>query len=136
MSQENVGVVQEVVEAAQRGDWAAAISRYDETVELDTSRMPDGGVYHGHEGLQEFFARWFGAWDDFRISPERFIEADDRVVVISQLRARGRSTGIEVTMRLGDVYTVQDGKVVRMAGYPVASEALEAVGLSEHEARS
>ena len=47
MSQENVEVVQTLVAASQRGDWEAALDTYDPAVELDESRMPDGGVYHG-----------------------------------------------------------------------------------------
>jgi ketosteroid isomerase-like protein len=63
--------------------------------------------------------------------PQRFIDAGNHVVVIMEIRGKGKDSGIEVTMRSGDVWTVEGGKVVQLAGYSVASEALEAVGLPE-----
>jgi hypothetical protein len=50
MSQENVEVVRGIVEAFMRRDCATALTGYDEAVELDQTRMPDGGVYHSTVG--------------------------------------------------------------------------------------
>jgi ketosteroid isomerase-like protein len=118
-------------EATQRGDWDAAIEDYDQDVILDQSRMPGGGVYRGHEGLREFYGRWFGAWEDLRIEPERVIDAGNHVVDINETTGRGRSSGVVVKMRSANVWTIARGKVVRQVGFPVASDALEAAGLSE-----
>jgi hypothetical protein len=114
-----------------RRDWDAAMSAYDEGVVLDQTRLPDGGVYHGHEGVRAFFNQWFGAWDDLEIQPERMIDRGDQVVVILRLAGTGRGSGAKVAMRAADIWTVKDGKIVRLVGYPVASEALEAAGLRE-----
>jgi uncharacterized protein len=131
MSEENVEVVRRIIEATQRGDWDAAIEDYDQDVILDQSRMPGGGVYRGHEGLREFYGRWFGAWEDLRIEPERVIDAGNHVVDINETTGRGRSSGVVVKMRSANVWTIARGKVVRQVGFPVASDALEAAGLSE-----
>jgi ketosteroid isomerase-like protein len=131
MSRENVEVVLRIVEAAQRGDWAAAMAEYDEAVVLDQSRMPGGGIYHGHEGVRDFYVRWVGTWHDFRIKLERVVDAGDRVVDINEISGTGKGSGAPVRMRTGNVWTVEHGKVVRHVGYPVASEALEAAGLEE-----
>jgi ketosteroid isomerase-like protein len=131
MSEENVEVVRRVVEAAERGDWDAALAHYDQAVVLDMSRMPDGGIYHGHEGVRDFYIGWLGTWDDFRVEPERLVDAGDRIVDVNEVIAIGRGSGAPVRMRSGNVWTVENGKVVRHVGYPDASEALEAVGLSE-----
>jgi ketosteroid isomerase-like protein len=131
MSQENVEVVRQMVEAARRGDWETAMSFYEETVELDQSRMPDGGIYNGLEGVRRFFGRWFASWDEFEIEPQQLIDAGDQVVSIDVIRGTGKGSGVEVTMRSANIYTLQNGRVVRHAGYPDASDALEAVGLSE-----
>src|SRR5215207_9231761 len=80
MSQENVEIVRRIIDATRRGDWEAALRDYDQGVILDQSRMPGGGVYRGHEGLREFYGRWFGAWEHLRIKPERVIDAGDQVV--------------------------------------------------------
>jgi ketosteroid isomerase-like protein len=131
MSQENVEVVRRIVEAAQRGDWDAAMAEYDETVVLDQSRMPGGGIYHGRKGVRDFYVRWVGTWDDFRIKLERVVDAGDRVVDINEVSGSGKGSGAPVRMRTGNVWTVEHGKVVRHVGYPDASQALEAAGLSE-----
>jgi ketosteroid isomerase-like protein len=131
MSEQNVEVVRRIVEAAQRGDWDAAMAEYDEAVVLDQSRMPGGGIYYGHEGVRDFYVGWVGTWDDFRIKLERVVDAGDRVVDINEVIGTGRGSGAPVRMRTGNVWTVEHGKVVRHVGYPDASEALEAAGLRE-----
>ena len=55
----------------------------------------------------------------------------DRVVVTVRFRARGRGSGIEVDARLYDLFTLRDGKIVRMDQFAEQSEALEAVGQRE-----
>jgi ketosteroid isomerase-like protein len=131
MSEENVEVVRRIIEAFQRGDWDAVMAGYDEAVVLDQSRMPGGGIYHGHKGVRDFYVGWIGAWDDLRFELEQVLDADDLVVDINEVTGKGRSSGVPVRMRTGNLWTVEHGKVVRHVGYPVASEALEAAGLSE-----
>ena len=47
------------------------------------------------------------------------------------VRARGAASGIEVDARSHQVYTLRDGKLVRMDEFLVRDEALDAAGLSE-----
>ncbi len=131
MSQEKLEVVRRIVGAFCAGDWRTALNGYDEAVELDQSRMPDGGIYHGHQGMREFYARWVGSWDHFDAHPVEFIDAGDATIVVMQISGTGKGSGASVTMRSADLYTVANGKVVRHVGYPNASQALEAAGLSE-----
>jgi ketosteroid isomerase-like protein len=131
MSQENVQAVKRIVEAFMRQDWATALNGYDDAVELDQRRMPDGGIYHGHRGMREFYARWIGSWDHFDANPVEFMDAGDGIVVIMEISGTGKASGAAVTMRSADLYRLAGGKVVRQVGYPNASRALEAAGLSE-----
>ena len=131
MSEKNVEVVRQVVGALCAGDWRTALNGYDEAVEFDQSGVPDGGIYHGHDGMREFYGRWVGSWDHFEAHPVEFIEAGDATIVVMQISGTGKGSGASATMRSADVYTVANGKVVRHVGYPDASEALEATGLRE-----
>ena len=76
-------------------------------------------------------ARWKGEWEDYELLPEEFDHVGDRVVVAVRMRARGRASGIPVDARLYDVYTLREGKIVRMDQFTRRSEALEAAGLAE-----
>ena len=85
----------------------------------------------GHDAVRASLVRWKSEWDDYEMLPEEFEQVGDRVVVAVSFRARGRASGIEVDGRLYDVYTVRDGKIVRMDQFTQRSEALEAAGLRE-----
>jgi ketosteroid isomerase-like protein len=131
VSQENVELIAAAIQAMQRGEREATLGLYDPAAELDMSRMPGGRVYHGPDGVREFFSDWFGAWRDLRFDNERLIDAGDRVVLVTRMTGRGRATGAEVSIRGADVLTFRDRKIVSHVGYPDADEALKAVGLEE-----
>jgi ketosteroid isomerase-like protein len=56
---------------------------------------------------------------------------DRRVLVPLQCWGKGGATGFELSLELADVWTMRDGKGVRIEVYPDRESALEAVGLSE-----
>jgi ketosteroid isomerase-like protein len=82
----------------------------------------------GHDAVRASLARWKGEWDDYELMPEEFEDRGDSVVVTVQVRGRGRGSGVEIGARFYDVYTLRDGKIVRMEQFAERSEALEAVG--------
>jgi ketosteroid isomerase-like protein len=126
VSKANLELIEAAARAMQRGDREATLDLYDPSAELDMSRMPGGGIYHGPEGAREFFSDWFGAWRDLRFENERVIDLGEQVVVITRITGRGRATGAEVSLRGADVFTFRDGKVVMHVGYPDADDAVEA----------
>lgn len=85
----------------------------------------------GHDAVRASTARWKSEWDDYELIPEEFADMNDRVVVTVRFRARGRGSGVEIDARFYDLYTLRDGKIVRMDQFTERSEALEAVGLSQ-----
>ena len=70
---------------------------------------------------------------EFRAEPERFFDADDRIVVFIRTLVRGRGSGAQAAVRPAHLWTIREGKVARMEVFPSAKrdQALEAVGLSE-----
>ena len=137
MSRENVEVVRQVYEAAARRDAETVLALYNSNVELDNSRLPigglmGGGIYRGHAGLRAFFREWHDSWDDIDYDYEELIDAgSEHVISVVTRRGRGRTSGAEVEVPLALVWTVRDGKVVRVVWYPSRADALEALGLSE-----
>jgi ketosteroid isomerase-like protein len=85
----------------------------------------------GHDAVRASLAHWKADWDDYEVLPEEFVDSGDRVVATVRLRGRGRGSGVEIDARFYDLYTLRDGKIVRMDQFTERSEALEALGLSE-----
>jgi SnoaL-like protein len=145
MSQENVelwrGSIEAFLAGASEFDPEATISRmaelWDLEMELDASEAPAldiSGVYRGKEAVGQWWREWFAAWETLRFEYE-LVDAGDRVVMLLDLRMRGRSTGIEVPLgKHAWVTTFRDGLMLHMKLYMSQLEALEAVGLSEQKA--
>ena len=62
--------------------------------------------------------------------PEDFIAVgDDHVVVPLRMHMRGKGSGAEVEAQTNNVWTLRDGKAVRIGVYNSRAEALEAASL-------
>jgi len=131
MSRENVEIVKRCCEAFDRGDYEAALDALAPDVEYDLTHFPDGRVYRGHDGVREAFRIWMGTWDDYRQERRDLIDAGIEVIVPTREHGRGNGSGLELDRQTVGVWTMRDGKAVRIRFYPTLPEALEAVGLSE-----
>jgi ketosteroid isomerase-like protein len=132
MSEQNLEIVRASWDAWNRGDMNALFEFYDPEVEWDMSHsyVPDMGVFHGHEGIREFFREWGAFFAEYWAEPEEFVDADDAVVVRVRQRGRGRSSNVGVEMpAYWQVYRLRDGRAVRVEIYRDESEALVAAGL-------
>ena len=103
----------------------AEIDATDATM-LDLSR-----IYRGTSECRQFWHEWFSAWETLSWEYE-LVDAGQRVVMLVDMRMRGRSTGIEVPFgKFAWVGTFSDGLIVKAKLFMTQSAALEAVGLSE-----
>jgi ketosteroid isomerase-like protein len=88
----------------------------------------------GLEGLRKAFLEWLGPWATYYDEIEDVLPVgDDRVLTLGRERGR-RDTGIEVTSEMAGIYTVREGKIVRVVFYATRAEAFDAAGLSERGA--
>jgi ketosteroid isomerase-like protein len=131
MSQENVEVVRCSYEAYERGDMESALAALDPEVEIYDHDIPDPGEYRGLDGVLRWQADWETSWQSWRWEAEEFIDAGDRVVAILRVHAKGRGSGADIERIDGAVWTLRDGKGVRLDYYGSRAEAVEAVGLRE-----
>jgi len=74
-------------------------------------------------------AEWLDTWDDWEFEVEELLDAGERVVAIVRQRGRSKATGVSVEMHFAQVWTLRDGKQIRMEMYSNPEEALEAAGL-------
>jgi ketosteroid isomerase-like protein len=127
MSQENVEVVRGLFARLDSQDWEAALGVFDPAVEWS----PTEGTFHGLEGVVSSLAEWLEPWEDHHIEAEEFTQAGDRVLAVIHLTGRGARSGMEVDQRFFQVYTLRDGKIIRMVEFVRRAEALEAAGLRD-----
>jgi ketosteroid isomerase-like protein len=128
MSQENVKVVREAWDAYSGGDYDRIAGFHDPHIVVVT--LEDGAVY-GNNAVLANYERWDEAWEGAETSLEEVLGHGDRVFVAARFHARGRASGVEVETSLYEVYTVRDGKVLRIDEYATRDEAVEAAGLRE-----
>ena len=131
MSQENIGVVRRVYEAWMCGDYEALFALFDP--EIEWSPPPDvssSGERRGHVGVRLAMAGWMGHWEDYHFELRRLIDRGDEVLAEGWQRARGRTSGVEVSEEIFSVWTLRAGQVVRQRMFRDRAQALEAAGLT------
>jgi uncharacterized protein len=120
MSAENAALVRGLYESFGRGDIPQVLSAFDpeiEWVESDDPVIP----YHGtHRGLDAVANEVFGTvmtyFDEFTVVPLHVYDAGDHIIV--EGRAKGTTkAGRKLDAPHAGVWTVRQGKVVRMVNY-------------------
>src|SRR5512134_2244396 len=113
MSEENVEIVRRAFayEVYGDGDRAEAEAIFDPNVVMNPS---DERPSYGFDAMRSDMERWASAFDELEVTAEKFIDAGDRVLVTAYHQGRGRGSGVEVDTRFYELYTLRDGKVVRV----------------------
>jgi ketosteroid isomerase-like protein len=91
---------------------------------------PEQPVFEGPEGMRQFLTEWTAVWDDWRLEVERIHESGDKVVALMQQHARSKTTGMPVDMTFAQVWTIRDGKYLRMDMYSDIERALADAGVT------
>ena len=116
-----------------RGDLDLCLVRFSPDWYYDAPRewliagMPS--VYRGHAGLREWFAELREAWDILDHTPLEVVDAGDVVAFLCQIKLRARASGIELDSRLGQVFWVKRGLIVREHDFSDWDDALRALGI-------
>ena len=133
MSQSEVELVRKLYEHWERGDYAGLAEFFDPDVEFARIGAEFADLAGEWRGTAEMWAAvvdYVRVWEDLRQQPERFIDLGDRVLVLDRQIGRGRGSGVVVEHEVAFLFTVRDGKVVRLAGYWNRAEAMRAAGLA------
>lgn len=100
--------------------------------EIDLShRVFNPDTYRGVEGLMALNEQLREVWAEWHVTPERLIDAGDKVVSIEFAKGRGRGSGIEAEGRYASIWTFEDGRVTRIEVGLDPDEALKSLGLDE-----
>jgi ketosteroid isomerase-like protein len=128
----NARWVQEVFERWNGGDRSPPLERIDPDVEISTviGDAFQGEPFRGHEGVRAWLAGLDENFETWRLSPEEWLERGDTLVVLGQIHARGRGSGIELDQPIAWVARFRAGKLLRLQTYFDHEEALTAGGIS------
>jgi ketosteroid isomerase-like protein len=130
MSHANVDIVRRFLDQApENPDAVWDIFATDVVWETSALLIPDlPDILHGPDGVRDFFRRWVGAFDNWDHEVEDMIEASDSVAVHIHQWGRGKGSGVTVDQRFWQVWTMRDGKAVRVTHELERADALRAVG--------
>jgi ketosteroid isomerase-like protein len=130
MSQANVELVRSGVEAWMRGDAGAVFAVWDEEIEwIAPPEDPDQPVVVGSAVAAEAMAQWMSTWEAYDYQLDELIDAGDDVIQAGRQVMAAR--GAEVSSEIFFIWTIRDGRAVRLRMFYKRDEALQAVGLSE-----
>jgi ketosteroid isomerase-like protein len=137
MSQENVERIRELFEQWTARNYDALTEAAQPDVEIYSRFASLGGEpFRGADGVRQWIEEIEQIFGRFEVRTSDFRDLGDRVLVLGSIGLRGKASGVEIEQPMGWLCELQDGKLARMLFYSTHAEALEAVGLSEQDART
>jgi ketosteroid isomerase-like protein len=86
-------------------------------------------VYRGHAGFRQWAADLHEAWEFLDHRPLEVIDAGDMAAFRCEIRLRARTSGIELDSRLGQVFWIERGLIVRETDFGDWDAALRVIGV-------
>ena len=132
MSEENVKLVHEVIDAVKAPDVSRLVELTDPEVEW-YSRVALGRSegYRGHDGIRRYVEDIADSLEFIYIEVDDAISVGDLVLLVGHFHYRGKASGVDTKSPGGVVARLRDGRVVYMRAFRDPEQALAVVGLSE-----
>ena len=131
MSQENVQIIQGVYEAFGRGDVPTVLGQMDQGIEWNEAEnfiYADRNPYVGPQAVLEgVFMRLGSEWEGFTVTPEEWLDAVDRIVVLGTYSGTHKATGRRVRAQFAHIWSVRESRVVRFQQYTDTKQFAETV---------
>jgi ketosteroid isomerase-like protein len=128
VSRENLEIVERGIEAFNERGVEGIIPfihpDFEATTPPNLASEPD--TYRGHDGVRRWFDSFYEVMDQIRWDAHSFQQVGDEVVVEFALRARGKTTGLDFGQEAVMVWTLRDGKGMRIQLFETLDEALAA----------
>jgi ketosteroid isomerase-like protein len=122
------GAVLASYESLNEGNVDAAMEALAEDAEWHESEvLPDTGIYRGRQAIRAFLTDFLTSWERFHQTVEEVGEAGDRILVMIHLEATGKGSAADVDARYAHLWTVSEGRGVRVDAFYDRDEALAAL---------
>lgn len=113
-------------------DLAGTLEYFDEDCEIRPILvLIEGGLYRGHEGVRRWFSDVFSDWTEFCPEIHGSCELEDSLLTTGRIRARGRTSGVELDTRMWWRHTFRDGRILRMEAFREPTADHRAAGLAD-----
>jgi ketosteroid isomerase-like protein len=133
MSESNVELVRQAYDAFQRDGIDGILPFLDEKIEWrNPEDSPIAGIWHGHEGVRDWFAQASEAFGEMTFAPDEFRQVSEgRVLVLLHFGLTGAGSGVQMEVPFAHLIEINAGHVTTLRMYSDQRRALEAAGLSE-----
>jgi ketosteroid isomerase-like protein len=119
--------VRAVIDAINRGDVDAFLERTHAEFEWEAlEQSPLAGTHRGQAEVRAYLEEWFSTFDEVHLDIEELVEVNDHVLVVARGSGWGKASGVEVTNRFCQLWTLSGGVPTLMREYATREEALAA----------
>jgi ketosteroid isomerase-like protein len=126
----NVELVRSIYAAHERGDYGSVEWAHSD-IEFVLVDGPSPGTWRGVAEMAGPYRDALSAWEDFRSEAEEYRELDDeRVLALTRLSGRGKTSGLEVARTGACLFHIRDGKVTNYLIYWDRERALTDLDLA------
>jgi len=120
-------VVRAVIDAISRGDVDGLLALMPDDFEWRAlERSPLAGTYRGQAEVRAYVEEWLNTFGDVRLEIEELVEVNDHVLAVVQGSGWGKASGVEVSNRYCQLWTLSGDVPTRMREYATRQEALAA----------
>lgn len=120
------------IAAYNRRDFDAAVESFDPEIDWVLPARQRSDSCRGPEEVKRFWVGIDETFEDFRLEPQEFVDAGDRVATRLRHCGRGKGSGAAIDEELyHQVATFRAGAIVRLEYFAEWGEALEAAGVRE-----
>ena len=130
MPESNVALIRSLYEAMNAVDAEAASAMLAPDCEWVSDPRTGIRPKHGRDEVVTFFLDQAEMFGEVAVHVDELREAGDRVVALIRVKGSGFASGASVEIRIGHVWEIRDGTIVRGEGYGDRESALAAVGLT------
>ena len=112
---ENLDTLKQGYEDFNKGDIESASEPWSDSIVWDgpgSDDLPGGGVHEGKEAFLETLQKAVGAWDEFDLSADEFLEEGDTIVVLGHNNVKKGDQCAELPVV--HIWRFEDGKATRL----------------------
>ena len=130
----NLDLVRSIYGPIERGDYSSSAWAHP-GIEYVMADGIEPGSTKGREAVERLISTLFADLEDYRDEAEEYRELDDeRILVLSKVSGRGRSSGADFVQKMAALFDIHDGKVTRLVMYTDRDNAFADLGLTPETA--